>query len=123
MGLLGRGRAFLNRAQAEADGRWAVYARGDAEEWLTVWTGDADRDEVLNPTPGTRVDDRERDYLFTAAAFHAAGFAEPQEGDRITEELDGCVVTWEVTPRDREPHWRWADRDHTRMRVHTRRAD
>jgi hypothetical protein len=123
MGLLGRGRLFINRAKAQADGRPAVYCRGDAEAWLTVWPGDADRDEVLNPTQGTRVNDRERAYRFDAAEYFAAGFVEPQDGDRITETLNGEPVTWEVCPRDREPCWVWADSDHTRIRVHTRRVD
>lgn len=123
MGLQGRGRAFLTRAKAQADGRPAFYARGDAEAVLTVWPGDADRDEVLAPTQGTRATDRERAYRFDAAAFYAVGFLEPQEGDRITETLEGGPVTWEVCPRDREPCWVWADLDHTRIRVHTRRAD
>jgi hypothetical protein len=122
MPLLRRGRAFLTSAKASADGRAGLYVRGDAEAWLTVVPGSPQGDETLTPTPGTRVDDRERDYLFSAAAFFDAGFGEPLVGDRITETMEGCQVTWEVCERDREPCWRWADADHTRMRVHTRRV-
>lgn len=99
-----------------------LYARGDASAALTVTPYREQPDETLAPTENTRSDDRQRDYAIVLADLASAGFGIPAEGDRITETLAGEQVTFEVGPREREPAWRWADAERTRVVVHTRRA-
>lgn len=122
MGLLSRGADFLNRALGNAAGQTLTYTRGVTSDTLTGWAGNEQRDQVQQPSTGTRVNDRERDFLLSYSEMTLAGFDEPAVGDRITETINGDEVTWEVKPRDTEPAWRWSDTTRTRYRVHTRRV-
>lgn len=124
MNLHQRGQALLNRTTRSQAGTGVpvLYARGEAAAAITATPTREQPDETLAPTQHTRSDDRQRDYLIVLADLASAGFGLPAEGDRITETLAGEPVTFEVMPREREPAWRWADAERTRVRVHTRRV-
>lgn len=124
MNLHQRGQSFLNRTTRSTAGTGVdvLYARGDATVSLVATPTREQPDETLAPTEHTRSDDRQRDYIVVLADLISAGFGVPAEGDRITETLAGEQVVFEVGPREREPAWRWADAERTRVRVHTRRA-
>ena len=123
MGLLARGASFLNRALPAAAGPATgtlTYTRGATAATVSGWAGQEDRDEAVSPTPTARSTDRERDYM--VAVSELAAFGVPQEGDRITETINGAAVVFEVSKRDREPCYRYADHARTRFRIHTRKA-
>lgn len=123
MGLLSRGASFLNRVLPVAAGPPAglTYTRAGIDPATVIgWAGIEDRDEAVNPTPTTRSTDRERDYMIAVAELTAFGV--PQEGDRITETINGAATVFEVSKRDREPCYRFADHARTRYRIHTRKA-
>ena len=128
MNLHARGQALLNRVNAspELGGASVLYSRQTGGVTTTLpLTGAVGREQpdgVTTPTPNARLSDRERDYLFAFADLVAAGFNAPAEGDRIAEVLNGTAETFEVVRRDREPCWRWADFERTRVRVHTTRV-
>lgn len=122
MSLHARGQRLLNRTTGTAAGTGVsvTYTRGGTDYPLTATPSRENDDAVSVPNPGTRVSDRERDYLIVYADLVAAGLGEPAEGDRITETLNGAAVVFEVGRRRTEPAWRWADHQRTRVRVHTR---
>jgi len=125
MGLLStRGPAFLNRALGSAAGVTLIYSRGGTAGSVTGWPGEEQRDETLQPTEGTRRNNRERDFLIAYdATWIDTGLAEPAVGDRVSETINGEETVWEVKPRDTEPAWRWSDATtRTRFRVHTRKV-
>lgn len=128
MGLLQRGQAALIRRQKQADGRTVTYQRG-AERWtLTAWTGKQLFAREATDVNGATVVHGEADYLFAVADARAAGLPlPPAEGDRITDPtvLDattGAGKVFELATPTGESCWRWADNDHTTVRVHCRRA-
>lgn len=120
MGLLSRGAAFLNRVLPTAAGGTLTYTRGATTASVSGWAGIEDRDESVSPNPTTRSTDRERDYMVAVAELTAFGV--PAEGDRITETINGVATVFEVSKRDREPCYRFADHARTRYRIHTRKA-
>jgi hypothetical protein len=124
MNLHQRGQCLLNRGTGSqrATGVAVLYCRGESAAPLVATPSVEAIDATLEPTTHTRSDDRERDYLIVFADLADAGYGVPQEGDRITETLAGEPVVFEVVPRERQPAWRWADAQRTRVRVHTRRA-
>lgn len=129
MGLLSRGSAFLNRALAGGDsehtgaaGVSVTYTRGATSFTTTAIPSSPLIDSTVEPTPGARWNDSERDYQIPIAALLAVVIEEPAEGDRITETINGEATVWQVYRRDREPCWRWSDSQRTRARIHTRRA-
>lgn len=62
-----------------------------------------------------------RDYLITAARLTAAGFGEPQRGDRITETQGSATVTHEVLDMPGIPPFSYSDQSRQRLRIHTKR--
>jgi hypothetical protein len=122
MGLMNRAQAMLNRNLGTAAGVSVTYSRGNEAVPLTAWVG---RTQALtdgrSQTPQVKVDIGERDYLIPVAELHQSGFGEPQKGDRITEVLNGCEVTFEVSPAEGVPAWKWSDAERTRYRVLTKK--
>jgi hypothetical protein len=121
--LHARGQRLHNRVTADAAGTGVsvTYTRGATSATIVATASRENQDAVTSPTPGARVDDRERDYLIAYADLTAAGFDAPAAGDRITETLNGVAAVFEVTKPRTEPAWRWADVQRTRVRVHTRK--
>jgi hypothetical protein len=122
MGLLQRGQAMLNRQMKTAAGVSVVYMRDNAAAELIAWVGN-EVSQTLEPTTGTRLDDRERDYLVDLCEMRRTGFDEPAVGDVIIETINGVDVQWEIRPRDNAPAWRWSDTGRTRYRFSTRRIN
>lgn len=125
MNLHDRGQRLLNRTTASATGTGAsvTYTRGATSVTLVATPTRENQDATVQPTPGTRSSDRERDYIIVFADLVAAGFNEPTLGDQITESLNGGAVVFEAAKLRTEPCWRWADVQRTRVRVHTRRKE
>lgn len=113
--LFNRGLAMLTRQLKTAGGVTITYTRSGTDYTLTAWRGD-ERETV--DTPGgvvSRLDSKERDYLFLASDLSVG---EPARGDRITD--DGSV--FEVTPIQGNPIWRWSDHQRTIRRVHVKQV-
>lgn len=123
MNLHARGQRLLNRVTRSDAGTGVevIYTRSGTARTLTATPYRQAVDTVSVPTPGARVDDRQREYLIVYADLVAAGFGEPLAGDRITETLNGASVTFEANKPPTEPLWRWADTERTRVIVHTRK--
>lgn len=123
MGLMQRGMAMLNRVMGQTAGVAITYARALESVAITVesggaWVGLSDDRSVRNE--GTRVEFSDRDYLVTVEAIAELG--EPQEGDRITETINGVVCLFEVRPTDVGPAWEWSNAERTRYRIHTKQV-
>lgn len=124
MGLLQRGQQMLNRRMGQAGGVTITYARGLTEVAIldedgAAWVG---RTAFASTQQGAaRVEWGDRDYLILASALAALG--EPQEGDRVTETIEGVETTFEVmTPGTGEPCWRYSDPTRTVVRLHVKRV-
>jgi hypothetical protein len=122
MGLMSRASIFLNNSLNTAAGVEVVYARGVVAASLTAWVGN-EIIQTLEPMTGTRLDDRERDYLVDYAEMSRTGFDEPAVGDVVIETINGVDVQWEIRPNERGPAWRWSDTGRTRYRFRTRRLN
>lgn len=123
MNIHARGQALLNRTtRTDAGTGVAVtYTRAGVGHTLTATPAVIQQDAVTAPTPNTRSADRERDYLIVFADLVTAGLNEPQEGDRITETINGASVVFEAIRNRTEPFWKWADAQRTRVQIHTKR--
>lgn len=122
MTLMQRAPSFLNSKLKTAAGITVVYMRENAAAELIAWVGN-EVVQTLEPTQGTRLDDRERDYLVDLCEMTRTGFNEPAVGDVVIETINGVDVQWEIRPRDNAPAWRWSDTGRTRYRFSTRRAN
>ena len=64
------------------------------------------------------------DWLVRAADLTAGGITlPPQRGDQVVEVLGDTTYTFEVLAPNDEPHWRWSDREHHTVRLHTKLVD
>lgn len=125
MSLRSRGRNALNRRMGVSAGVAVSYVRGAARieiaaEDGTAWVGQ-NRFSQQAPTPGgASLIWGDRDYKITVAVLAALG--EPQEGDCITETINGTTVTFRVQqPDNGEPCFRYADPGRTVYRIHVKR--
>lgn len=123
MNLHARGQSLHNRVTASTVGTGVevIYTRGGTARTLTASPYRQSIDSVSVPTPGAKIDDRQREYLIVYADLVSAGFGEPAAGDRITETLNGTATVFEANKPPTEPLWRWADNERTRVIVHTRK--
>lgn len=65
-----------------------------------------------------------RDYIVDAADLVLDGSQVlPERGDRIEETANGATYTYEVMAPGGEPHYRWSDREHNTLRIHTKLVD
>lgn len=105
MNIHERGQAVLNRVTSSTAGTGVsvLYTRGVTTAALVATPAKIDPDATAQPTATTRSQDRERHYFIVLADLTAAGFGEPQNGDRITEVIGGAPTVWEVTPRRTAP--------------------
>lgn len=122
MNLHSRGQRLLNRTTASDAGTGVVvtYTRTSTARTLTATPMREQEDGVAVPNPGTRSADRQREYVIVYADLTAHGFNAPQEGDRITEIINGVSVVFEAVRNRTEPCWKWADQQRSRVIVHTR---
>lgn len=130
MGLLNNAPAFLNTKLGQAAGLAVTYRREDRTITITaaeglIWAGDARF--AVNTQGGPQIVHGERQYLIVAGALDAFGSSEddrsPQEGDRITEIIDGVSLVFEVaTPSSGDPAVRPSDPGRTRFRVNCKRV-
>lgn len=66
---------------------------------------------------------RSRDYLIAIADLELEGSTiVPEEGDRITETINGTACEFEVASEGGEPAYRYSDRAQTQFRVHTKQV-
>lgn len=124
MNLHARGQALQNRVNGSLAGNGVsvTYTRGATAVTLVAAVGRDQADDATTPTQNARLVNRERDYFIALGDLVAAGFGTPDEGDTITETINGAAVDWVATRQDREACWRWADHEQTRVRVHTRKG-
>jgi len=99
-----------------------TYKRGEqsvevaAAVGSTVWQVQGD-DGLMREFEG-------RDFLIRAADLDfGSGPVEPAAGDRIEVNDGGTVRTYEVAAPGDEPPWRWSDRYHKVLRVHTKQVE
>lgn len=123
MTLHARGQRLLNRVTGTTarTGVSVTYTRGGVSAPLVATPARLTPDATTQPTPGARVEDRERDYFLVYADLVAAGFGEPQAGDRVSETLNGAAAVFEIHRPQSKPGWEWADAQRTRVLIHTRR--
>lgn len=110
MNIHERGQVVLNRVTGSTAGTGVnvLYTRGATTAPLVVTPAVIDPDVTAQPSPTARSQDKERHYFIVIADLVAAGFGnEPQNGDRITEVLNGAATVWEVTPRRTSPEDEW----------------
>lgn len=112
--------AYLNAALPAAFGVSVTYARGAQQ--VTVADAVVGRTVFASNQQGAaRVEFGDRDYLIPVASLTALG--EPAVGDRITDTVNGTVMTFEVKkPGTGEPAWRYSDPGRTTYRLHTKRV-
>ena len=100
-----------------------VYTRGLKKGTLNATIGQSQFDLDDGGGTGGMIRFESRDYLFAATELWAAGIAfPPRPGDRVTDSTmgNGTPLVYElVNPSPTIPAWRWSDRFHTRLRVHT----
>jgi len=62
-----------------------------------------------------------RDFLIEAADLVLDSvLIQPERGDQIIFTEAGFTWTYEVAGPGNEPPWRWSDRHHTQIRIHTK---
>lgn len=121
MNIHERGQAALNRVTNSTAGTGVAvtYTRGGTSASIVATGIRLTPDATTPPTPGTKVDDRERDWVVVYADLEDAGLDEPQSGDRITT---AGGITYEMHRPQSKPGWEWADEPYrTRVVIHTRR--
>lgn len=70
---------------------------------------------------GVRMNSKVRDYLIVPESLIINSIkVEPAEGDQIVDTNDGSTQTYEVMSLGGDMAWRYTDRYHTMLRVHTR---
>lgn len=94
-----------------------VTRGGTTSAPLTAWV---DRTVfVSNQQNQARVEFGERDYLIMVADYP---HAEPDEGDRINETIEGLPLSFRLMAPNNEPPWRYSDAQRTTYRVHCKRV-
>lgn len=119
MNIHQRGQKVLNRGRKSTavSGVSVLYTRGGTTVPLVVTPTTPDPDTSTQPSSTGRNADKERFYTIVLAVLTAAGLGEPEEGDRITEVLNGVSCVFEVTPRRTEQAEQWnTQRDRVRVR-------
>ena len=115
--------ALISRLKATA-GSSVTYARGAASVTLTAWAGKSV--QLWSPqgqSPGVAVAWNERDYLIAVEDLVLSGSATtPQEGDTITETINGTPTKFAVTLDGSEPCWRYSDQTRKLFRIHCKRV-
>lgn len=118
--LLGRGSTWLHGKRDTNASKAVSYAR-EADSVSLSATKTGRRDSLLTVPDPIRTQTQEMDWLITAADLVLNGdVAIPKVGDRITETIDGQDFIWQVLATDSEACWRWADRNNSVYRVHTK---
>lgn len=118
---IARAVAAAGRAAARADGTKVDYYRGDVllVEGLSAPKGSSTR-QVLT-ADGSYITVRSQDFLIMAEDLVQDGVPTvPQRGDKIVETTSAGDREYELLEGDGRPSWRWSDRWHTRLRVHTK---
>ena len=118
MGMLTDGVAWLNDVLDEQVGEHIVYSRATLSATLIATIGRT-AFESDNEFGVLRIESR--DYILTRSRLDAAGFGEPQRGDRITETINGEDVTYEVLDMAGVMPWEYSDQGRTRVRIQTKR--
>lgn len=123
MGLLNNA-AWLNDMLGCAAGVAITYTRGATTITITEASGHATVGREQSPSEregGQRKEWFDRDYLIQVASLASLG--EPQEGDLITETVNGNERLYKVMrPPTGERAWRFSDTEETCFRVHTKRV-
>lgn len=116
--LFQKARDWLPAMEQSAAGVSVTYTRGATSITLTAVVGRTVF--ASNAEGGPRIEFGDRDYLVAVAALT---LGTPTLGDRITETIDGAVVTFEAqTPDTGEPCWRYSDPERTTYRIHCKRV-
>lgn len=92
-----------------------TYTRSGVGVSLTAWRGNELETVTLPGGTVSRVDSKERDYLFLASDL---SYGAPEKGDRITDNGE----TFEVMPTQGNPIWRWSDHARQIRRVHVKQV-
>lgn len=128
MGLLDDARGWLATQMQAAAGRelgensegQILYLRRDGGEPVDLtglaWVGRTVFTQRAPVDRGPSVVFGDRDYLIPVSALTA----EPVQGDRVQEVMNGVRVTFEVLPTLGEPAWRYSDPLRTVYRVHVK---
>ena len=121
MNLLDAGQAALVRRMKASRGRSLTYSRGGTQAAVTGWVGLSGFPATLGEH-GARQEWGDRDYFFAVADLST--FGEPQEGDRVTETLNGTATVFEVIlpAGGGEQAWRYSDQNRTVYRLHTKKV-
>lgn len=109
----------LNDTLDDAVGVSVTYSRGATSATITATIGETVF-ESDNEFGVLRIETR--DYIVTRSRLDAAGFGEPERGDRITETQGDDVVTHEVLDRQGMMPFRYCDQSRKRIRIHTTRV-
>jgi len=110
--------ALVNSVLEDYGATLVTYARGSEE--ITVAATIGETVFRLNQNGGvTRM--QARDFIISAASLViGGGQTTPRRGDRITQTTGSTSRTFEVLAPGGEPEWRWSDRHHSRLRIHTK---
>lgn len=118
-GFLADAIAELNDTLDDAVGVSVTYSRGATSATLIATVGETVF-ESDNEFGVLRIETR--DYIVTRSRLDAAGFGEPERGDRIAETQGDDVVTHEVLDRQGMMPFRYCDQSRKRIRIHTTRV-
>ena len=98
------------------------YQRG--VEWVEVEATVARSIVEYITDAGVRVRAEVRDYLIKPSLLELEGVTiEPRTGDIITDDNEGKEVVYKVLPDASGESWRYTDRYHTLLRVHTKEVE
>jgi hypothetical protein len=112
--------ALISRMKA-TNGVEVTYTRGEDAVELTAWPGRTVFKRNMQEAAAILFG--ERDYLMAAAELVIGGsMVTPKKGDRITETIDGQLVTFEVQAPSDEPVWRYSDKTRMVLRIHCKRV-
>jgi hypothetical protein len=114
--LLTKGAAWMANQFAGSAAHAVTYTRGATSVTISATVG---RTVFRYVQEGVWLRTESRDYLCDPAGLTGLGL--PQDGDRISEEVDGVTTTYEVMAPGGEPSWRWSGPTRDRVRIHTQR--
>ena len=134
----GRPSAGTTNDLLERSGQWLSQQRKKFLSQTVTYIRDGDTEALsleisatvgqtlfnLDDGAGAVIVTQSRDYLIEASdlAVNDQRLV-PCKGDRIIEQRDGQVFTYEVMGPGDEPCWRWSDVYHRTLRIHTKASE
>ncbi len=116
-----RGGRMIERVRATSLSHPIVYRRAGQPDLAINATIDSSEVETVTEG-GLGIIRRMRDFLVATADLEDNGVLfKPEDGDTISETVDGLTTDWRVTRLDGQPAWMFDDYTDQRIRIHAER--